>query len=428
MVRFFARCIAAAAALAVVVQSFPTHICATNAPPQRQLGMYSTELEVGPSPWGVAYFNETLAIVAVNFSMGVLDLTSPMQPKLTVLIPMPPKYFEIMNNANDTLDTLGYGYRELVISHNKLNVYVATGNGAMIYDVGRLLAGRDDAIVGVLSSDGLNGHAAISLSITPDDGTVFISQEFGSNNTYNYGAIEVFNVTRLANGTVASGWRGFITLGYATIGQQFSEDYTKLFVTSELSNTATSANQTTGIISVLDVAKLKTRPGKSLVTRVPSGCHPVRAQMSTDKTKLWVALRDTNQVMAYDAVKLANNITDGVNLATVNVGTSPIGMAAIGDYILAADSNRFMYPNASTGVTVINEVGTLTKSRVNWPQIPSGPFTRSLAVSPSGNYLLVSQFNASSIRMVNITALNTPTSELSLELSEDEVVTEAGMA
>ncbi|KAH6660206.1 cytochrome cd1-nitrite reductase-like protein [Truncatella angustata] len=309
-----------------------------------------------------------------------------------------------MGNKNITED--GYGYRELSITHDKRNLYVATGYGAVIFDVPRAIAGRDDSFVGVLSSNGHVGRSAIELSITPDDKYVFISQEFGSNSSYNRGAIEVFNVTRLANGTVNSEWRGFIALGYAVVGQQFSKDYTKLFVTSEMNSTTAAPNSTTGVLSVLDVDKLKHTPGKSLITKYMSGCRPVRCHLSTDGNKLWVTERDINHASVFDAQKLANNDTTDVFMATVNTGTSPIGIAVVGNHILTADSNRFDYSNASTGVTVINSAGALSKGQSDFPQIPVGDFPRSLAVSPDGNRLLVSEFGEGTVRVVDISSLN----------------------
>lgn len=174
----------------------------------------------------------------------------------------------------------GYGYRELAISNDKKNLYVATGYGAVIFDVEKAVEGKIGSFAGVLSSDGYVGRSAVEMSITPDDKYVFISQEFGSNASYNRGAVEVFNVTRLDNGTVLSSWRGFIALGYAVVGQQFSKDYTKLFVTSEMNSTTASPNNTAGVISVLDVQKLKHTPGKSLITKFTGGCRPVRCHLS----------------------------------------------------------------------------------------------------------------------------------------------------
>ncbi|KAH8651376.1 hypothetical protein BX600DRAFT_441805 [Xylariales sp. PMI_506] len=406
MVRLLPSLTAAAVAIASfllpVVKADPTHVCATIAAPQRALDLNATVIDVGPRPWGVAFFNESLAFVAINFSIGVLDLSKEI-PELTTVLPMPAQAPPM---GNTDINVNGYGYRELTLSHKKDTLYIATGYGAIIYDVAKLLAGGANAYAGVLSSNGYAGQGAIEISLTPNDTHVFISQEFGSNNSYGLGNIEVYEVSRLANGTIQSSWKGFIALGYATIGQSFSKDWLHLFVTSEMSNDATNLNQTTGTVSVLDVATLMYTPGKSLVGKVTSGCHPTRCQMSPDGNYLWVAQRDANQIYAFDALKLAANETDDAQVATVNTGTSPIGMAAVGNYILTADSNRFDYLNTTTGVTAVNAKAVLSRGLSNFPQIPTGAFARALAISPSGNKLLVSEFDANTVRLVDITLLN----------------------
>jgi DNA-binding beta-propeller fold protein YncE len=407
MAGFLASCIAAAVAVVMFtanVASEPTHVCARNAPPQLRIPLNSTTLEVGPNPWGVIYLNETIAFASVNLSLAVLDV-SEFQPTLRALLPLPDSYD--MGNTDPSQD--GYQYRELTLSHNKLNLYVATGYGAVIYDVAKAVAGRNDSIAGVLSKDGYVGRSALTLSITPNDEFVFISQEFGSNVTYGFGAVEVYNVTRLDNGTVISTWRGFIALGFATIGQQFSSDFTRLFVTSEMSNKATNLNETMGVINILDVAKLKVTPGKSLINTVSAGCHPVRAQMTADKDELWVSLRDNNQALGFNATALALNLTENSQLATVNTGTSPIGMTTLGKFIMTVDSNRFTYDNTSTGVTVINTMAARDQTKVTFPQIPTGAFPRTLAVNPAGNRLLVAEFDDSTVRVIDIHALNLQT-------------------
>ncbi|KAI0163176.1 cytochrome cd1-nitrite reductase-like protein [Pestalotiopsis sp. NC0098] len=405
MLGFVASWSAAAAAIAVVffsnaASSFPTHVCATNAAPQVNLDLNVSVLDVGPRPWGLVYFNETVALAAVNFSLAVLDVST-LEPKLVHLLPTPPQF----TIGNDDINEDGYGFRDIKLTKDKENAYVATGYGAVIFDVPRALAGRNDSAVGVLSNNGLAGRSSIELQITADDQFVFVSQEFGSNATYQRGAVEVYNITRHENRTVESHWRGFIALGFATIGQQFSTDHSLLFVTSEMNGTATSLNETSGIISVLDVAKLRTYVGQSLVKKVDAGCHPVRAAMSLDGRHLWVSQREANQVMAFDTGKLADNTSTEALVATVNTGTSPIGITAIKNHILTADSNRFGYSNASTGVTFVNAAGALAEGRIAFPQVPTGPFPRALAVSPNGKTVLVSEFDGGTIRALDVSSV-----------------------
>lgn len=382
--------------------NYPQYRCATNAAPQNALnGLNTTALRVGNRPWGITYLNEYIAFAAVNFSIAVLDTTK-FQPQVLSTIPFPEKAWGKM--GNDDINSDGYGYREIALSHDKLNLYVATGYGAVIIDVVRAITGAKNPVVGYLTSGGFAGSSAIELSVTPDNKFVFISQEFGNANTYNRGAVEVFNVTRQDDGTVVSSWRGYIALpGFATVGQQFSPDHKKLFVTSELNSTTAALNRTSGVLSVLDVATLKYYPGNALFAKVSSGCRPVRCHM--DGERLWVTQRDANKLSVFDVQKLVNNETDDALLATVNTGTSPIGVDSVGKYVFTADSNRFDYDNATTGVTVVDSTLAL-EGQVDFPQIPTGEFPRALAVSPSGNRLLISEFGSGNIRVVDVSSLN----------------------
>ncbi|KAH8651163.1 hypothetical protein BX600DRAFT_100214 [Xylariales sp. PMI_506] len=380
----------------------PVYRCATTAAPQAALELNSSVVSVGEHPWGLAYLNDSIAFAAINFSIGVLD-TSEFTPKLTFLFPLPPAYYI----GNSVEGQEGYGFRELTLSHDKRNLYVATGYGAVIYDVPRLLASRNDSIVGVLSSNGVIGNSSIEVNLTPDDDFAFVSQEFGNNKTLDRGAIEVYNITRLDNGTVTSTWRGYIVLGYRTIAQQFSKNYTSLFVTSEIStNTTQAMNLTTGVISVLDVEKLKYTPGKSLVSQVSGGCHPARAVMSVDRNHLWVAAREANLALAFDTEILASNDPTNALSVTVSTGTSPIGLAALPNHILTADSNRWNYTNTTTGMTVINAEMALSRAQLSFPQFPTGLWPRTIVVSPDQKTALISEFGDGTIRAVDVSVLN----------------------
>lgn len=205
--------VAVAAAIAVIL--FPTTVwadltryphqrCATNAAEQRALDLKSRSVLVGPRPWGLTYLNDTIAFATVNFAVAVLNTTE-FAPRVIAYVPLPRK-----NMGNDDPQDDGYGYRELALSHDKQTLYIATGYGAAIVDVNKAFEEPLHACIGVLSRKGITGRSAIELSITPDDKHVFISQEFGSTVTGGRGAIEVYQVDRLDDGTVNSTFKGFM--------------------------------------------------------------------------------------------------------------------------------------------------------------------------------------------------------------------------
>jgi hypothetical protein len=225
---------------------------------------------------------------------------------------------------------------------------------------------------------------------------------------------------------VTSTWKGFIILGYGTISQAFSPDHTKLFVTSELNKTSLHNNYTEGIVSILDVQKLRATPGKALIANITSGCRPVRCQMSSNKKHLWVTQRDSNSLTVFDATMLQDNITtpDAV-LATVNTGTSPIGLAVVGNTVFTADSNRFNYTNATAGMTVVSSGQAIRSTVTDFPQlqIEWWAWPRTLLLSPSGNRMMVSEYGSGFIRVVDVSSLNVSQLEEDDDSSDVDVAT-----
>jgi hypothetical protein len=146
MAGFIARWIAIAAATAAALfpasvtskqTAYPGHRCASAAPSQPAYNLSSYTVYVGNLPWGLAYLNESIAFAAVNFSIAVLDTTE-LTPVVLNSIEIGPD----LTMGNYYNDDDGYGFRELKLSSDGLNLYIATGYGALILDVERTLQGE----------------------------------------------------------------------------------------------------------------------------------------------------------------------------------------------------------------------------------------------------------------------------------------------
>lgn len=113
---------------------------------------------------------------------------------------------------------------------------------------------------------------------------------------------------------------------------------------------------------------------------------------------MWQTARHSNQLVVFDAIKLATNQTEDALITNVQVGTSPVGLmfANDGRYVFTADSNQQYLPGATTSVTVVNVVDALSGNQT-FPRIPPGLFPRSLAVSPDGFMLSVNQYDSDAI-------------------------------
>ena len=375
--------------------------CQNVAPPEKNLTSVRTaEITVPAHPFGVVYAQQNdLAFVALNTSLGVLN-TSAFIPSLTHEIPLPAPYVSIDGALGITL------------THDGRHVLVTAFSAALIVvDVAKAATGSPDAVVGVLNGTAAAGQSAIEVTVTRDDKYAFVSQEDGSLQTGERGTIEVFKLQRpAANGTVSGTYVGYLVLGDLVVGTALSYDGRLLYATSETA----SENTTTGTLSVIDVAKLKTTPSEALISQVAGGCGPVRVLVSRDDQVVWVTARESNALLAFDASKLISNQSATALLASVQVGTSPVGLRFAGANerrILTANSNRFasldpaLYGNATTGLSVVDVDAAIRGEQANLGQIPTGLFPRELALSPDGKTILVSDYGSFMIQAIDVSTL-----------------------
>ena len=113
-------------------------------------------------------------------------------------------------------------------------------------------------------------------------------------------------------------------------------------------------------------------------------------------------------LLAFDATKLGSNASEDALLASVQVSTAPVGLAFVhdGSHIITADSNRFSTSNTTmpTSLSVVHVTAALEEQQ-GFPNIPTGQFAREMALSPSGNTLLVTQFGSNAIQAIDVSQL-----------------------
>ncbi|KAE9371763.1 nitrous oxide reductase [Stipitochalara longipes BDJ] len=359
--------------------------CQITAPSQETLNIQNANLTLQSTPFGIIYASEDIAFVGVGESFAILNSST-----------FPPT--QISSSPAD-FGNKAYTVQGLAISHDKKTVYLSTGPGAIAIDVDKAVAGGADSVAGYLN--GSIGATSIETTVSLHDHYVFVSQEDGSSVTGFNGAIEVFQVQRASNGSFSSTYVGYIELGHLVVGSALSPDGRRLYVTSEqLNHTAAQ-----GTLSVLDVETLKTNPSAALLATADAGCGAVRVAVSHDGKHVWVTARESNMLLAFDAAKLESN-SSGALIASVQVGTSPVGLHFVnhGRHIITADSNRFSYPNTTTGLTVVDVEAALNGTQ-GFPRIPTGLFPREIALSPDGKTLLVSDYSSNIVQAVNVTQL-----------------------
>jgi DNA-binding beta-propeller fold protein YncE len=297
------------------------------------------------------------------------------------------------------------GAGELTISRNKRELWVALGPGAVVIDVEKATSGDENPIAGKLVTPTFSSAAQVVLS--PKEDYAFISQEYGNNATKSRGVVQVFMVDRSSGGFVSGTYIGYTELQLAVVGMALSADGQSLFVTSEATLASVIKSGDRGILSVLDVAKLKKSPSKALKRSVDAGCEPVRVAVSPDGRKVWVTARHSNRLVVFDSNNLINNHTSNALVTTIQVGTSPVGLIFVnnGRHVITADSNRDNQGGATTGLTIVNVDAALTGT-LRFPRIPTGLFPRSFAVNSNGSKLLVSQYESNAVQELDISHLS----------------------
>ena len=364
--------------------------CQTVAPHEKNLtNVRTAQVTVPASPFGAVYApQKDRAFVALNSSLGVLD-TSAFTPSLIHTIPLPAAYLS------------SSGATGIALTHDGRFVLVTAFSRALIVvDVASAVVGGPNAVVGVLSGPAAAGSTAIEVIITQDDQYAFVSQEDGSSQSGGRGAIEVFKLQRpTANGTVSGTYVGYLPLGNLVVGTSLSPDGSILYATSEMSSTSTVQ----GTLSIINVETLKADPSRALISNVTAGCGPVRVIASQDGREVWLAARESNHVLAFDAAKLVSAPSEAL-LASVQVGTSPVGLtfARNESRLLTANSNRFQYANTTTGLTVVDVDAAIRGEQAVLCQIPTGSFPREFAMSPGGSTILVSDYGS---RIIGSTAV-----------------------
>ncbi|KAI1208532.1 cytochrome cd1-nitrite reductase-like protein [Annulohypoxylon truncatum] len=366
--------------------------CQATAPSQGTINVPTANMTVPGSPFGLVYARPDFAFAGMGQKVIMLN-TSAFKPALAREIALPASF-----------NQSGVVVGGITLSHDKRHVYAAIGPGAVILDVEKAILGHVNPVVGTLV--GKIGDSAIQVTLSADDQYALVTQEYGTNATRYKGTIEVFQMHQSRNGSMTGVNKGFTTLGYAVVGTAFSHDQSKVYVTSEVTAAATSANETQGTVSVLDAATLYTNPSKALLHSVDAGCSPVRLEVSPDGKLVWVTARQSNRLLAFDTAKLDSAHPEGALAASVQVGTSPVGLAIIngGRHIITADSNRFNSPNATTGLTVV-DVEEALRGEQGFRKIPTGMFPREFAVSPDGKTVLVAQYQSDAIQALDVAKL-----------------------
>ncbi len=256
--------------------------------------------------------------------------------------------------------------------------------------------GGKDAILGQLTVPGGRLSGVIEVAVTPDGRYAFVSEEDADR-------VAVFNLSRaLAGHYGTSSYVGAIPAQLAPVGLAVSPDGRWLYSTSE----AMRSTGNVGSLTVISVERAETDPARSVITRVPAGCNPVRVITSNDGRVVWVTARASDALLAFSASALADGSRHPL-LASIRVGELPvgIGLARDGQLLVIADSDRFDIPGEHANLAVVDVAGMLVGRPALLGYLPSGAFPRDIASGPGGQLLLVANHNSNQLETVRLDGL-----------------------
>jgi DNA-binding beta-propeller fold protein YncE len=275
------------------------------------------------------------------------------------------------------------------------HVLVAAGHSLVVVDAERAETNAGDAVVAALESSDNDG--ATGVAVSRDDRFAFVTFE-------KTGRLAVFNLRATADGPVAGGLVGTVTLGIAPVGVAVSHDGRWLYVTSQ-SRAAGSATSTTGSLSVLDLSRATTDPAHAVVATVDAGCSPVRVVASFDGKTVWVSARGSNAVIAFWADKLRTDPAHA-QAATIGVGAEPAGLAIVGHdrWVIVADSNRSS-PTSGANLAILDIQAALDQQNALLGYAPAGAFPREIASLPNRDTVVVTNYNSQQVEVVDLAGL-----------------------
>lgn len=296
----------------------------------------------------------------------------------------------------------------MALTHDGALLVVAEGPNVAFLDVRRMTAGTADPVLGYWSVGGRPG--SIYVSITADDRYLAVSNEA-------VGSVSVVDLAQARSARFARPrLAASIGVGFAPVGLAVSSDNRFLFATVQSvtdmgwRNRCAPENHPTGpadhpegAVVVIDMKLAAANSRSAVLRRVPAGCSPVRVITSAENGRVYVAARGSNELLAFREGDLSRPGPDP-RAGRVAVGTSPVGVAILdkGRKIVVAGSDRFSTGTAAPSLYVLGAAATAPGSMPLLGTIPSRGFPREIRLTADGRTLLVTNFDAGTLEMVDL--------------------------
>lgn len=288
----------------------------------------------------------------------------------------------------------------MVLTHDGKTLVVASADLILFLDVKTLTSGKGNPEIASIS--GGENASNIYVNATGDDKTLFVSDE----------SEQAITVVDLEHGRRIV---GTIPVGRAPIALTFSKDEKYLFTTSQAARAdwnwpkackpegqdpaKAEIKNPEGAVIVVDVARAKTDPAHSILSRVPAACSPVRLAMSPSGDRIYVTARNSNVVLAFDTAKLTAD-PDHARVGMATVGTAPVPVIVVngGKTVVVGNSNRFDADQSKQQVLDVLSADPLLVSG----HVPAGAFPREMRLSGDGGTLFLTNFLSDTVQIVDL--------------------------
>lgn len=296
------------------------------------------------------------------------------------------------------------------LTHDEKMLIVAADTQAAFLDVGRLISGQGNAVLGYIRDNTFGG--AIIVNVTSDDRYLFISQE----RTATISVIDLRKARTAGFSTEAI--VGGIPTGRLPISLVFSPNERYLYATSQeaaaaygwpitcnpQTNPTAPPDHPQGAILVIDVERAKSNPESSVIASVQAGCNPVRLVLSPDGNTAYVTARTDNALLVFDTRRIMTNSGDAL-IGRVPVGAAPVGVAVIDDGKKVVVTNSNKYAGGSDDkqdLMVVDTARVAAGASAVLGTIPAGAFPRQLHLTADGRTLLLTNFASGTLQIIDL--------------------------
>jgi hypothetical protein len=314
----------------------------------------------------------------------------------------------------------GTGANGLALLRDGKTLVVAVG------DAGVAFLSVEDAIRGTakpyFASQG-DGAGTYNVVASPDGKVVFAANEYGvfQGQRGNVGvvAVDADAVGRVTHPRTI----GRIATGDVVPSLTLSPDGSRLYVATELvpskdppliagaGNPKLTKNdcvqnkgtppRPNGFITVIDARRAARLESNAIISRVASGCSPVRLAETADSSVLFVSARGDDTILSFATHLLESDGDHAFLRALPSGGPSPVGIRLFAqDQMLAvANSNRFA---DSDGTLAVLQVPNLSNStdRVPLGTWSAGRFPRNIGISRDGKVLYLTNYSSRSLQVI----------------------------